>query len=245
MTSPASEPDRIYAAPLGQVPDFVFDASVAAVFPDMIARSVPGYAGILSMLSLLARRHALPASVCYDLGCSLGASTLAMRRGIAHAACRIVAVDNAESMAAGCRKAVEAERGVPVEVRCADIEDVAIEQASLVVMNFTLQFIPLDRREPLLRRIRAGMVPGGALVLSEKVAFADARQQEIMTALHHDFKRANGYSDLEISQKRAALERVLIPETIDTHRERLARAGFSASFVWHQALNFVSMLALP
>jgi tRNA (cmo5U34)-methyltransferase len=64
-----------------------------------------------------------------------------------------------------------------------------------------------------------------------------------MTDLHHAFKRANGYSELEVSQKRTALENVLVPETLDTHRARLREAGFGAVDAWFQCFNFASLLA--
>jgi tRNA (cmo5U34)-methyltransferase len=131
-----------------------------------------------------------------------------------------------------------------VEVVCADVLDVPIENASFAMLNFTLQFIEPARRLPLLRNIHRGLLAGGALVLSEKISFADEPQQEMFTELHHAFKRANGYSDLEISQKRTALENVLIPETLEAHRARLLEAGFSRVEVWFQCLNFASLVAV-
>jgi len=52
-----------------------------------------------------------------------------------------------------------------------------------------------------------------------------------------------GYSKLEISQKRAALENVLLPETLEAHRSRLDTIGFDAVDVWFQCFNFASMVA--
>ena len=119
-----------------------------------------------------------------------------------------------------------------------------ITNASVVVLNFTLQFIPLESRLPLLSRIAKGLEPGGVLLLSEKIRFEDEITQQDLTDLHHDFKKANGYSDLEVSQKRAAIENVLLPESIQEHRERLNQAGFDHSEVWLQCFNFASLLAI-
>jgi tRNA (cmo5U34)-methyltransferase len=132
----------------------------------------------------------------------------------------------------------------PVEVRCEDIRNVEIADASVVVLNFTLQFIPPEGRLDLLQRIYTGMRPGGVLILSEKVRFEDGHLDELLSDIHHDFKRAHGYSDLEISQKRTALENVLVPEAIPTHRDRLTEAGFASVDVWFQCFNFMSMLAV-
>jgi tRNA (cmo5U34)-methyltransferase len=237
--------DAIYASPLDAIAAFAFDDRVVQVFPDMIQRSVPGYSTIIAMTGVMAQRYAQPGSRCYDLGCSLGASTLAMRQYLDERDCEIVAIDNSPAMIERCRSLIEADpHGAPVRLQLADIADVAIDEASVVVLNFTLQFIPQQQREALLSRIGAGMRPGGVLILSEKIRFEDAHLQQLNTELHHAFKRANGYSELEISQKRTALENVLIPETIAEHRQRLRRAGFSAVEVWFQCFNFASLVAI-
>lgn len=237
--------DNIYADPITCVGDFAFDERVADVFADMIRRSVPGYSTILSAIGLLAERFVQPNSVCYDLGCSLGGASLALLHGIRQPGCRLVAVDNSPAMVARCRENLDRVSGAtPVEILCADIRDIAVENASLVVLNFTLQFLPIADRLPFLKRVWAGMRPGCALILSEKLAFADPRQQALHTDMHHTFKRAQGYSELEISQKRTALENILIPETLEQHRARMREAGFASCEPWFQYFNFASLIAL-
>jgi len=238
-----NKPDKLYAQPREHIADFAFDVQVAKVFDDMIQRSVPGYDTIVRTLGVIAERYAKPNSRIYDLGCSLGASTLAMRRHIQAPGCCLVAVDNAPAMLKKCQALIAAECSpTPVETLCADIRHVPIEQASLVVLNFTLQFVPIEDRLPLLQKIYHGLQEGGVLVLSEKIAFAETELNECFVELHHAFKRANGYSDLEISQKRTALEKVLLPDTLAQHQQRLQEAGFQCSSVWFQCFNFVSML---
>jgi len=238
--------DDIYAAPLEEMIDFQFDERVVSVFPDMIQRSVPGYGMIISNIGILAGKYAQAGSHCYDLGCSLGAATLAMRQRITQPECDIIAVDNSPAMIKRGREllALDTTPTVPVTMICADLLEVAIENASVVVLNFTLQFIPPAERLALIERINAGLRPGGVLILSEKIAFVEPGRQQFHEELHHDFKRANGYSDLEISQKRSALEKVLIPETLACHRQRLQVAGFSFADPWFQCFNFASMVAL-
>lgn len=243
--SPSTSPDTIYANPLAEVSRFAFDERVVDVFPDMIKRSVPGYATIINMIGNLAERYAQADSHCYDLGCSLGAATLAMRHRIQAANCKIIGVDNSAAMIARCQQVIAADSGeVPVELIEASIGDVKITNASMAVLNFTLQFIAVEERLRTLSAICSGLNPGGVLILSEKVAFDDEPHQQLMTELHHNFKRANGYSDLEIAQKRAAIENYLIPETLDAHRQRLRSAGFSSVDVWFQCFNFASLIAI-
>jgi tRNA (cmo5U34)-methyltransferase len=242
---PPTDKDTIYASPLDAIAAFAFDERVVRVFPDMIQRSVPGYSTIIAMTGVLAERYAQPRSRCYDLGCSLGASTLSMRAQLQERDCTIVAVDNSAAMIEHCRTLIANDtNSTAVELQLGDIIDTPIDDASVVVLNFTLQFIAQAQREALLQRICAGMRPGGVLVLSEKICFDDAHLQQLNTDLHHSFKRANGYSALEIAQKRNSLENVLIPETLAVHRQRLQSAGFSSVDVWFQCFNFASLVAI-
>lgn len=236
--------DTLFAQPLLQLQRFSFDQHVARVFADMIGRSVPGYDLTLHMIGVLAAHFAQRGSRCYDLGCSLGASTLAMRHRVP-ASCQLVAIDNSMAMLERCRDNVRRDRAeARVDMLCADIQQVPILDASMVTLNFTLQFVPAGQRLDLLETIHRGLRPGGAMVLSEKIALPGNAQQELFEVLHHDFKRAMGYSDLEIAQKRAALDQVLIPDTVASHKERLHKAGFTEVYTWFQCLNFASWLAI-
>ncbi|CAM2884198.1 carboxy-S-adenosyl-L-methionine synthase CmoA [Vibrio rarus] len=237
--------DNIFSAPIEKIGDFTFDERVAEVFPDMIQRSVPGYSNIISAIGMLAERFATDGSNLYDLGCSLGAATLSMRRNITANNCNIIAVDNSAAMVERCKLHINAYKAnTPVDIREADIRHIDINNASVVVLNFTLQFLSPDDRQTLLEKIYAGLQPGGILILSEKFIFDDASAHQLLIDLHHDFKRANGYSELEISQKRSAIENVMLPDTIDIHKQRFADIGFSSSEVWFQCFNFGSMFAI-
>ena len=240
--------DQIYKSNDGTEP-FRFDDKVARVFPDMLRRSIPGYGASLEAIGSLAARYVHAGTNCYDLGCSLGAASIAMRHGIREASCRIVAVDSSEAMIERCRKVVAAQTRptdvmTDVDLVLGDIRDVEIVNASMVVLNYTLQFVEPGDRDALLRGICGGMNPGGILVLSEKVVDENPEMESLLVDLHHEHKRRNNYSALEISRKRAALENVLIPETVAAHRARLRDAGFSHSAVWLRFFNFVSIVAL-
>jgi tRNA (cmo5U34)-methyltransferase len=237
--------DEIYASDQTRSGPFEFDESVASVFPDMLKRSIPGYAASIQAIGTLAARYVVAGSRCYDLGCSLGAATLAMRRNITEPDCRIVAVDLAPAMIEKFRVALKTESdGAEVSIVEGDIRQVAISNASMVVMNYTLQFLPAEERGSMLQTIYDGMLPGGVLVISEKVTDEDPKVEQLLVELHHEFKRRNAYSDLEISRKRAALENVLIPETEADHKSRLSRAGFNHIGIWLRYFNFISIVAI-
>ena len=237
--------DDLYASQADSADPFEFSEAVARVFTDMIERSVPGYRLLLELTPLMVTRAVQPDSRIYDLGCSLGAATLAARRAVQVEGVDIVAVDNAPDMVARCREIVAADNSrVPVEVIEGDACQLPIENASVVLMFFTLQFIAGEERDRLMARIAAGLRPGGVLLLAEKLAFEPADRQDWLDTHHHDFKRAQGYSDLEIARKRQALENVLVPETRAQHHQRLTAAGFSQVHDWFQCLNFAAMAAV-
>ncbi len=237
--------DRLYENEIGSTGTFEFNAAVADVFPDMLRRSIPGYEASLRAIRSLARRHVQRNSNCYDLGCSLGAATLAIRHGIVAEGCRIIAIDSALPMVERCKEIIaNDETKIPVEVVAGDIREMNIMDASMVVMNYTLQFLPVDERAALIGKIGDGMRPGGVFVLSEKVIDEDPGIEALLVDLHHDFKRRQSYSELEISRKRAAIENVLVPESIATHKDRMVKAGFKHVGVWLRYFNFVSLVAI-
>ncbi|AWL11741.1 tRNA (cmo5U34)-methyltransferase [Saliniradius amylolyticus] len=241
----ATPQDTIYSSPMAQVSDFRFDESVAEVFPDMIQRSVPGYNTIVDAIGQLAGHYAQPDTRLYDLGCSLGAASLSMSRYVQSNNTDIVAVDNSEAMVEKCQRHIQAYKSeTPISVVCDDLQNINIKNASVVVMNFTLQFIPPEQRQSLLARIYAGMVEGGILILSEKLSHSTTQGNELLVELHHEFKRRNGYSELEISQKRTALENVMRIDSFDAHHERLTQAGFKDVVLWFKCFNFASMVAI-
>ena len=226
--------------------DFVFDEQVADVFDDMVVRSIPGYETIVSTIGGFARKYYRPNSNIYDLGCSLGGVTFEICKQLGESDFNLVAIDNSEAMV---ERLVEKKTKIggldnSVKILCEDINDTAIENASVVILNFTLQFLPPKCRNQLIKRIYNALIPGGILVLSEKIVLDDKSLNSLFIEMYHKFKESNGYSELEISQKRLALENILIPEPISIHKSRHVSAGFNSFEVWFQYLNFVSMISL-
>jgi len=242
-----NQKDRLFDAEIQSTGDFVFDDRVVRVFPDMINRSVPGYSLVVPMIGLLARQHAQDHSNLYDLGCSLGAASFAMRAAVRAKNIRILAVDSSPEMIRQLSSNLEQEAHADlpdIHPLHQDILETPIENASVVVLNFTLQFVDPSMRGGLMKRIYEGLNPGGILVLSEKIRFDDPREQALQDHWHHEFKRAQGYSSLEIARKRDALENVMKPDSLQQHRNRLAGAGFNDVYQWFQGFNFVSLIAL-
>jgi len=252
-----SSTDSLFSRPLGDIEGFRFNQAVVDVFPDMLKRSVPGYESIITQSALLASRYARPNTRLYDLGSSLGATSMAMRDSLALAAparvegCEIHAIDNAAAMIAASRKLLfsvsptnPTQTPIPIILHEADLEQHPMENASVVAMNFTLQFVPVTARKSLMQKISDALLPGGVLILSEKVRFEDPLVNNMHIDMYHQFKSQNGYSDLEISQKRTALENVLVPDTLDQHQSRLLCCGFEHCTVWFQCFNFASIIAI-
>jgi len=235
-----SEKDALFTGPERPGP-FVWDHDVARVFPDMLERSIPGYRALLEQIGALSARLVSSESRVYDLGCSLGAATFAVLGATAGREPRTIAVDSSPAMIERFGQALGA-LSAHVELRLEDVTDTPIDSATLVILNFTLQFVPRAERAPLSARIFSGLLPGGVLVLSEKTRGLGA-DEELLAGLHDEFRRHRGYSDVELNRKRKALEQVLLPDTSAEHVARLQQAGFHV-VEWFRALGFVSWLAI-
>lgn len=236
--------DKIYSKRQKKISKFVFDKKVAGVFDDMIRRSVPGYSDIIQMCGVLAAHYIRPHTRVYDLGCSLGNASRAVLRATADRTYELVAVDSSKAMLTKAKLNLRGSHRAKVFLDFRRVEEVNIENASFVMLNFVLQFIPRAARQTLLNKVCAGLHSGGALVLSEKIDFDSKYEKELQRKLHEQFKKSQGYSELEISQKRSALEKVLIPESLRVHEKRLRQAGFSKVCVWFRCFNFASLIAV-
>jgi len=238
------ESDRIFA---DQRPpaDFEFGVETAKVFDDMVERSVPFYSEIQRMMVELAGDFATESSSLYDLGCATG-TTLAVLDAPLPAGVTFIGVDNSASMLAKAEEKLKA-LGTARNWRLvnSDLNELPpIENASVVLLCLTLQFVRPLRRERIMRQICDGMLPQGGLILVEKVTATDSRVNRLFINHYYDMKRRHGYSDLEIAQKREALENVMIPYRLDENVELLRNAGFATVepfFTWY---NFCGLLAI-
>jgi tRNA (cmo5U34)-methyltransferase len=237
--------DEVYREVRGAIGDFTFDRSVATVFDDMVSRSVPFYGEIQRMLVEIGRDFVVPGSAVYDLGCSTGTTSINLHPHVDPGA-RFIGIDNSEEMLLKCRAKL-AEHGVEraVELRCGDLnEGVQVEDASLVNLILTLQFVRPLRRDQLIADIFRGLRPQGCLLLVEKVLGEDSLFNRLFINYYYDLKRRNGYSETEISQKREALENALIPYKLLENRELLLRTGFRAVDVFFKWYNFCGIVAV-
>jgi tRNA (cmo5U34)-methyltransferase len=237
--------DSLYQSMPTPVPPFEFDDQVAGVFDDMIHRSVPFYSEIIERQTQWVERFYQPGTVLYDLGCSNGNLVIRLACRAGAQPYKIVAVDSSAPMLAAFRRRLAAcPLGKHISLQCEDIRRTVIENASVVVLNFTLQFLPPQDRDVLMTRIHNGLARGGILLCCEKITHFNEDMADLQRSFHHAFKRENGYSDLEISRKREALEKVLIPESLESHLQRLQRAGFTAMDVWLKWFNFAALIAV-
>lgn len=225
--------------------DFTFDARTAKVFDDMVDRSVPFYAEIQRMTTELAGDFAVPGTNLYDLGCATG-TTLVGCDVTVDPRVRFVGVDNSAEMLAEARAKLDAlPSGRERDLVLADLhEDLRIENASVVILLLTLQFVRPLHRERVVRTIAEGLRPQGCLILVEKLTEHDTLFNRLFIKYYYDMKRRHGYSDLEIAQKREALENVLIPYHLEENHAVLKRSGFSKFQTWFRWYNFCGMIAV-
>ncbi|MCR9276441.1 MAG: carboxy-S-adenosyl-L-methionine synthase CmoA [Pseudomonadaceae bacterium] len=234
-----SKSDNLYSDQHRKLVDFAFDETVVSVFPDMIRRSVPGYELVIPMTGLLAANHLPSQGLAFDLGCSLGATTLAILHQLSDRNATIMAVDNSTAMLDKAKRLIDDER---VQWCLEDIQNIDFSGADVVVMNYTLQFVPVEERQTLISSIAKALRPGGALIVSEKLRFSDPAMDDYFRRIHERFKLANGYSEMEVAGKRTALENVMVPETEEAHFERFSNAGFTSIETWYRCLNWASFL---
>jgi tRNA (cmo5U34)-methyltransferase len=226
------------------VADFDFGERVATVFDDMLDRSVPFYQEMQRMIAEMARDFAEPGSNVYDLGCSTG-NTLVNLDATVPPGVKFVGVDYSEEMLARCRAKL-AQRGVGHEYELihADLnQGVHIQNASMVLMVLTLQFVRPLHRDPLLKAIQQGLNQNGCLILVEKLLGEHSLFNRMFIEHYYEMKKRNGYTELEIAQKREALENVLVPYTLLENRETLLRAGFTQCDVFFKWYNFGGIIA--
>lgn len=235
-----SEKDQVFAESFSQINAFEFNEKVVSVFPDMIKRSVPGYDTILKGIAMLAMKYVKANTNIYDLGASLGAVSLTVDQAVGCKSTQIFAVDNSVAMIdqlhSNLKDIILNNKLIP---ELADVFGYPMNNASMVVSNFTLQFMPVDQRESIIRDVFTALNTGGVFVLSEKVQSSQA-----LIDYYHGYKKVNGYSDMEIAQKRQALEDSLKPDILDEWVDRLKAAGFKSIEVWFRAFNFISITAV-
>jgi len=234
--------DEIYKDKM-DISKFTFDQKVVDVFDDMVLRSVPGYKQMIELIGLAGRTFPVINSNVYDLGCSTGAATLSIASNLKSESIKIFSIDNSQEMLDQCSKNLLGTEA-NIQYICDDIENIQFENASLIVLNLTLQFIKPKNRSKLVKRMYDSLLPGGALIISEKIIHENEEINKSLVSLHESFKRENGYSETEIAQKRKAIEDVLIPESIEQHLKRLSDAGFKKPLVQMQCINFASFLAV-
>ncbi len=234
--------DTLFAG-ADDVAPFEFNESVASVFDDMITRSVPHYSEIIKLQSRLTAKYYRDNTFIYDLGCSNGNFTASLISEMGERDFRLLAVDNSSPMIDFFKKRISGyvghDRVTPV---LSDILDIEFEKSSVVIANLTLQFIPVDKREILIKKIYESLVPGGVFLITEKTVNSDSGLAGLQQEFYYRLKEENGYSKIEITRKREALENVLIPETIEKHIERFKHAGFDAVEIWFKWFHFTAFI---
>ncbi len=241
-----SDPDRLFANPLKSVDDFDFDGKTAAVFDDMLNRSVPFYGEIQRIIGEIAADFACDGSQIFDLGCSTCNSFLAIDHFLpSETNVRFIGIDASEDMFEKARqKLAQVEFAREHELRLADLnEGVRIENASVVLMVLTLQFVRPLYRNRLISDIYNGLNDNGCLILVEKVLGESSTFNRLFIKHYYELKKRKGYSELEISQKREALENILIPYRLEENKELLQSCGFRDIEILFKWYNFCAMIA--
>jgi tRNA (cmo5U34)-methyltransferase len=237
--------DNIFKTKIEKSSDFKFDSIVVNVFDDMVVRSVPFYLEFQRMITELSADYAKPGTSLYDLGCSTGTTLISLNK-ILDDSINFIGIDNSQEMLDMCRGNFEKEGFKRnYELKYSDLnKHVEISNASVVVMCLTLQFIRPVYRKKLVKSIYDQLNPGGCLILIEKVIAENTEFNRQMIKFYYDFKKRNNYDELEISQKREALENVLIPYKLSENIEMLGEEGFRAVETFFKWYNFTGIIGI-
>lgn len=225
--------------------DFEFNDRVAEVFDDMLDRSVPFYAEVIHAAAELADVLLEDGDTIVDLGCSTGTCLLEMARLLKDRKFHYIGVDNSDTMLEKARLKIELySKEQKIHFSLEDIKNIDFSGVGCFLLNYTLQFIrPLERQD-FLQTLYRQLRPGGLLILSEKTICHHSLLNRQYIDIYHRFKRAKGYSELEIAKKREALENVLIPFSVQENRTLLENCGFTAAQPFFQWFNFCSFVAI-
>ena len=240
--------DEIYLGPRKSARDFEFDAQVAEVFDDMLERSIPFYLEQQAMIRAVCRSLWVPGTNFYDLGCSTATTLIGLCRDLPSSA-RLTGYDYSVPMLERARRTVQENQFQDrIDLRHADLNgkltDLPLDNAGLVTMCWTLQFVRPLRRDNLIRWIYDALVDGGALIVTEKILMNNGNMNRLFIDFYYDFKRRNGYSDTEIARKREALENVLIPYRLEENLDLFRRSGFEMVETFFQWFNFAGFLCV-
>lgn len=235
--------DKLFADRKKAVADFDFGKETALVFDDMLERSVPMYRELQRMISEIAAEFAVDGTNVYDLGCSTGITMTNLMKTIKKGTA-FIGLDSSQAMLDQCDSNL-AKVGKKYELICSDLnKGCVIENASVVVLNLTLQFVRPLNRDILMQSIYHGLQEKGCLILVEKVLGNDSMFNRQFIKFYYDMKKRNGYSEIEIAQKREALENVLIPYRLSENHELLRKNGFNSTDVFYKWYNFCGILAV-
>ncbi len=239
------EKDRVFADKKNKIKPFEFNKEVADVFDDMLNRSVPLYTQNIKRQAQFTYQYYQDKTRIYDLGCSNGNLGILVLNQFKEKQFSMVGVDSSEPMIKKYSNRLKKyDNFDQIDLVCGFLEDIQIKNASVVLINLTLQFLDTDKRDTVIKKIYNGMNSNGILLLTEKIIHSSELINNLQIKFYEEFKIENGYSKLEISQKRDALDKVLVPDTIETHKNRILNAGFTYFDIWLKWFNFVSMIAI-
>jgi len=232
--------DKIFDKPITK--QFEFDEDVASVFDDMLTRSVPFYKQVLELTTSFALKYIKENSIIYDLGCST-ATTLINIANTTDLNLNLIGIDTSEAMLKRAKQKTKA-YGIDIEFVNDDIFNINLKKSSVFISNYTLQFIRPLKREELIKKIYNSLEDGGVFIFSEKVISDNVVLNKQFIDEYYNFKKIQGYSEFEISQKREALENVLIPYTYEENKQMVLDAGFKHFDCIFKWINFSTFIAI-
>ena len=233
--------DNLYKEPHEKDHKFSFNSSVADVFEDMVSRSVPGYDFLVENIGVLSKKFYQDNTKIYDLGSSLCGCSISVLKKIKNKNIEICAVDSSKAMIDICKKRINSSE---IKFFNSDILDIEIDNASVIILNLTLQFIPINKRTDLLKKLFLQLNKNGVIIVTEKIKLDKKSDDIFFVNFHEFFKENNGYSKEEIDRKKIALSKTMQIESEKIHEDRFRSIGCNNFYRWFQCYNFVSWVLI-
>lgn len=234
--------DKIFTDQQSGKKPFEFNEQVANVFDDMLNRSIPFYQESINILCQVVQKFHAPQKIIYDLGCSTGNTLLTVNEKVPDVQC--IGVDNSAAMIEKFNQKIISLQKKNIEVFCEDITKTNFKNCGTVILNYILQFLSLTERKKLVEKIFSSLQTNDIVFISEKIVSSDSKMNDFWVEQYFQFKEQNGYSKLEIARKRAALENVLMPLSLEENITLFSKVGFKKIDVLIKWYNFVSFVAV-
>jgi len=196
--------------------DKEFDFFTISDFDSHIEKSIPGYRQLIDNIESLSTHILTKHSKFLDVGTSTGKLPNIINSKIG---CLCYGIDNSENLI----NQGKYENVIYINDDICEYD--YVHKYDMITILFTLQFLSIDKRKFILKKLYDSLSNFGALIIAEKFYCKTSKLQDMFTFSYYDFKRKNFTCD-EILKKEYDIRNKMNLVTIDTLMNELIEIGF-------------------